>query len=106
MFLRISCNILILLRRHKQIHINVAPVAAKGSDWQAVDEDCQIESELGLIFAVLQLPRDAEDVGCKAFCCLDVARRRRGEEQICENRTVLNAFSQDIHHSSLGYFSL
>src|SRR5271157_1455352 len=78
----------------------------KGGEGKAVDEDGKIKSELGLILAVLQLPRDAEDIVCKAFRCLDVAGRGCAEEEIYKNRAVLNTFSQDIHHSPLGYFSL
>ena len=49
---------------------------------QTVDEEAQVQGQLGLVFAVTQLPGDAEEVGGEAFLGLDIAGGGRAIEQV------------------------
>ena len=73
---------------------------------QAVDEEAQVQGELGLVLAVPQLPGDAEEVGRKAFLGLDVAGRGRAVEQVQAHRPVLDPVTQHVDDAAFGDFTL
>ena len=58
-----------LVLLHRIIHglFGQAVLELEGGHRQAVDEQAQVQGQLGLVLAVAQLPGDAEDIGRIAF---------------------------------------
>ena len=78
----------------------------EGGDGQAVDEHGQVESKRGLVAAVSQLTRDAEEIGGESLGRLHVARRRHGVEKVQMGRAGPDAGAQTVHHAALGDLAL
>ncbi len=83
-----------------------AVLQLEGGDGQAVDEEAQVERELGLVAAVAQLAGDAEAVGGVALAGLRVARRGRAVEEVEVVRAVLDAVAQHVDDAALGDLAL
>ena len=97
-----------LVLLHRIIHglFGQAVLELKGGHRQAVDEEAQVQGELGLVLAVAQLPGDAEDIGRKAFLGLDVAGGGRAVEQVQAHRPVLDPVAQHVDDAALGDLAL
>ena len=97
-----------LVLLHRIIHglFGQPVLELEGGHRQAVDEEAQVQGELGLVLAVAQLPGDAEDVGRKAFLGLDVAGRGRAVEQVQAHRPVLDPVAQHVDDAALGDLAL
>ena len=83
-----------------------AVLQLEGGHRQAVDEEAQVEGELGLVAAVAQLPGDAEAVGRVALLGLGVARGRCAVEEVEVERTVLDPSPQHVDGATLGDLAL
>ena len=73
-----------------------AVLQLEGGDGQAVDEQAQVQGKLGLIPAVVELPRHAEAVLLVLDPGLLVPRRRRAVEQVNLVRSVLDALAEHV----------
>lgn len=73
---------------------------------EAVNEEAQVEGELGLVAAVAELARNAEAVGVEALLGLEVASGRRAVEQVDLVRAVLEAMAQHVDGAALADLSL
>ena len=51
-----------------------AVLELEGGNWQAIDEQAQVEGELGFVLAVAQLTGDDEGVGRETLVGLGVTR--------------------------------
>ena len=78
----------------------------EGEGRKAVDEEADVECELGPIAAVSQLPCDGEAVLLEALLCLHIVRRRRAEEKVELVGAMLDAVPQHIDGSALGDLAL
>src|SRR6266542_2787373 len=78
----------------------------EGRERQAVDEQRDIESALGLVAAIAKLARDAETVGPILLGGLDVASGRRAVEEIEMVRAVLDPVPQHVDGAALGDLAL
>ncbi len=57
-----------------------AVLQLEGGDGQSVDKDAQVERELGFVFAVAKLARDAETVSGKLLLGFGISERSRKKE--------------------------
>ena len=83
-----------------------AVLQLEGGDGQAVDEQAQVQGKLGVIAAVVELPRHAEAVLPVLDPGLLVPRRRRTVEQVDLVRSVLDALAQHVNGAAPGDFPL
>ncbi|OPY88471.1 MAG: hypothetical protein A4E72_01337 [Syntrophus sp. PtaU1.Bin208] len=63
----------------------------KGGNGKAVDEDRHVQGEGRFAFAVAERSRHAEDIGCKPFSGLHIARSRSSVEKVDGGRTMFDA---------------
>src|SRR5437762_2610425 len=78
----------------------------KGRNWQAVDEQREVERSLGFVPAVAELPRDREAVPRVALGGHLIARCRRAVEELYVMRAVLHALAKDVDHAALADLAL
>ena len=78
----------------------------EGRDRQPVDEEGQVEGQLGLVAAVPQLAGDAEAVGGVALGGRWVVGRGRAVEEVDVQGPVLDAVAQHVDRAALGDFAL
>ena len=83
-----------------------AVLQLEGGDGQAVDEQAQVQGKLGLIPAVVELPRHAEAILPVLDMSLLVARRRRTVHQVDLVRSVLDTLAEHVDGPSPGNFPL
>ena len=79
----------------------------KGGDWEAVDEQSQVECALLLVVAVPQLPRYGEAVLGVSFLGRGVPRRGRAVEEV--DRAVLvvaDASAENVDNAAAAHFTL
>jgi len=78
----------------------------EGGDRQAVDEQSQVEGELGFVTTVAELSRHAEAVRGEAFDGPRVAWRGRAVEEVDVVGAVLDPFTQHVDHAALADLAL
>ena len=79
-----------------------AVLQLKGDDGQAVDEESQIQGQLGVVVAIAQLAGYGEPVQTIERFGRIVARRRRAVEQVDLVRAVLDTVAQNCGGAPLG----
>ncbi len=70
-----------------------AVLQLEGGHRQAVYEQAKVEGALSLVFAVVQLPGNAEDIGSEELCCHFISGRRSAVEKVNLGRAVMDAIS-------------
>ena len=93
---------LVLLDRVFHRLLGEAVLQLEGGDRQAVDEQTQVQRQLRVVAAVLELAGDAEAVQPVEGPGLLVPRRRRAAEQVDPMRAVLDPVAQDVDGPALG----
>ena len=78
----------------------------EGGDRQPVDEEAEVERELGVVAAVMELPRHAEAVLTVEPLGCGVVRGRRAVEEVEAVRPVLEALAQQVDGAALVDFAL
>jgi hypothetical protein len=73
----------------------------EGRDRQPVDEEGQVEGQLGLVAAVAQLASDAEAVRSVSLDRGGIVGRGRGAEEVDVQRPVLDAIAQHVDRPAL-----
>ena len=97
---------LVLLDRVFHRLLGEAVLQLEGGDRQAVDEQTQVQRQLRVVAAVLELARHAETVQRVEGLSLLVPRRRRAVEQVDLMRAVLDALAEHVDGPALGDFPL
>ena len=83
-----------------------AVLQLEGGDWQAVDEQAQVQGKLGLVPAVVELPSHAEPVLPVLDLGLLVTRRRCAVHEVDLVRPVLDALAEHVDGPALRDLSL
>ena len=101
-----SAVLLVLLDRVGRRLLGEAVFQLEGENWQAVDEQGDVEGAVRLVAAVAELPNDGETVLSKAFLRLRVSSGRRTVEQIQVVCAVIHAVAQHVDGAALGDLAL
>ena len=97
---------LVLLDRIIHRLLRQAVLQLEGGDWQAVDEQAQVQGKLGLVSAVVELPRHAEAVLPVLHPGLLVPRRRCAVHEVDLVRPVPDALAEHVDGPALRDLSL
>ena len=96
----------VLLHRVVNRLLGQAVLQLEGGDGQAVDEQTQVQRELGFVPAVAELPGHAEAVLPVEEPGPLVSRRRRAVEQVDLVRPALDPLAQHVNRAPLGDLAL
>ncbi len=104
-FLGVAVALVLL---HGILHrlLGEAVLQLEGGDGQAVEEEAEVQRELGVVRAEMQLAGDAEAVVGILLLRGLVAQRGRGVVQVDVQRTIVEAFAQHVDHTLLGDHAL
>ena len=93
---------LVLINRVVHVLLGQLVFQLEGDDRQAVDEDAQIQRQLGCVGREMKLARDAEDVLRMQRCRGGVVHAGRHIEHDKAGGISLDAPAQHIHNAALG----